>query len=266
VWFDPRNGDRTGPPAGGASGFDPAIADGTMAARSTDGWVDSVYWVDHFAVSQDRGSGNGFAISHGDGHDSRIFWSHGTLARAYGPTCEPGDYPGFCVPNWETDLGAQIYAGAVVVGDRAVAYLDATGVLHVLDAATGARLWRSEPMLADTFSGITVTVTDTAILGVDPGNGVVAFSPDGCDAMTCEPLWQVPVEGITGLVAGGDVAYATTADGDVVGIATAGCGGPSCAPLVSVHVSDGFIYDPVVDGGQVIVAGGASAIVLGVTG
>jgi hypothetical protein len=203
------------------------------------------------ATADERGSPAGrFAIVGGT-----IQWANGTRAQGFGPDCRPSAPAPDCALAWEDDLGAPPGPPAAV-GTDAVAYPDQSGAVTVLDARTGERRWRAA--LGETIVAAPVVTGATVV--VRTPTRVVGLAAGGCGAAECAPAWSAPVAAGSTLVGGADVAYATTAAGDVVALAADGCGAATCAPLATVRVGGDLAAQPIVHAGQVVVGDRAGRV------
>ena len=188
--------------------------------------------------------GSGFAIV-GD----RVAWSFGTEATGFSPACPPalpGAPPGYCAPDWRTDLGA-VPTAVAAVGDDQVVYTDGTGMVTVLDMTTGAVAWTGElasPSSRPTVAGSTIFVRASGQLA--------AFPAGGCGDAACTPSWTATADaGTAPPVAGGDVVYIASG-GDVLAFPRDGCGAATCAPLATLSIDGTDVVPSIVDGGRLL--------------
>lgn len=169
-----------------------------------------------------------------------LAWSHGTRALGY-RDCDPGSAT--WATTWATELGGTP-TGVTAVGTGAVAYVDDTGTLSVLDAATGAIRWTTEVGPGASRA----TVAGGRILVATPDARLVAYAAD-----TGSPVWQATLPAAGGRpVVGGDVA-AVAVGTDVLAFPLDGCGAATCPALATLAVGSEVTGGPIVDGGRLLV-------------
>ena len=176
-----------------------------------------------------------------------VAWSEGADAVAFLGCTVAG--PG-CTPSWRTPLGDRP-VGPAVVGTDAVAYVDVSGTVHVLDLATGALRFRGE---AGSAVSVPPAVANGTILVATDAGRLVAFPADGCGTSLCRPLWKASIGAapVTPPVAGAEAAYVARAGGGIAVFALTGCGSRRCDRLTVLQTGDEVTGGPILAPGRVV--------------
>lgn len=186
----------------------------------------------------------------------------GTRVRAH----ELGCTGGRCVRAWSHDVGS-VVAG-VATDARAVYVTTTAGAVVVLDAVTGEERW-SAATPGPVSSAPAVAAGVVYVAGGDTLSAIPA-----CGVQTCEPVWTAQVSGTLStqpVVAGGLVYVSERTSFEPypyphphplpgtrgLVYATAGCGAPTCEPLVSTPVSRGEPAESAVADGTYLLGGEA---------
>lgn len=168
-------------------------------------------------------------------------------------TCGPADNPVYACPAWATPLPGTVVTPAVIGPGGGTVYVATdAGIVHAIDAATGAVEWTADlgapilapPALADGSLFVPVSTGDVQVLPAD-----------GCGAGTCTPTWTATTgTGVSAQpsVAGG-VVYVGTDGGAVQAFAAAGCGAGTCTPVWSADLGSAVRVSPVVSAGRLVV-------------
>jgi outer membrane protein assembly factor BamB len=252
--LDPADGSTVGGGLDGEATRSVGVADGqiaTMAGTVTPSGFGTAHidWKFQPAAMLSPGTdtGSDFAVV-----GERVMWALGTAAQGYSAACPAypeGSPVTGCAPDWSTDLGARPTTPAAV-GRDGVVYVDDSGTITVLDAATGTVRWTGE--VGAQVAHAPAVARGNVLVSTNDGR-LVAFAAAGCAASTCPPLWEgtLAANAATAPVAGGDVVYVGMGDRQIAAFDLDGCGADTCSPLATVWVGD-LSGGPIVHDGLLI--------------
>jgi outer membrane protein assembly factor BamB len=179
--------------------------------------------------------------------------------------CGPSPDLPYACPIWTTPIEGVSGASAPVLGNGGTTLFVVTdtgpqgrGMLHALDAATGAVRWSVD---VGSRAAYTPALADGRLFVPTASGRFLVVSAGGCGgAPTCQPLWSGLTPGGSSTrqpsVAGG-VVFTTAYDslnGFIYAFDARGCGGaPTCTSLWSAWVDGEPTGSPAISGGRLFV-------------
>jgi outer membrane protein assembly factor BamB len=130
---------------------------------------------------------------------------------------------------WATWTGGDVRAPIAAAYTKL--YVTSGRTVQALSSTTGQRLWKAR-MWGRVSHSSPVAYQHTVFVGSADGY-LYAYSPDGCGAKRCSPLWRGRVgrEVLAAPTAADGAVLVTASDGTIAKFAAGGCGKPTCRPV-----------------------------------